>query len=139
MAMDVEQENEKIEKVALKEAKLYNCRFCEKTYGHKRSRDLHEVSLHINNGAFKCEICQKTFNYQINLSTHMKKVHKIEKSTKHICHLWSYSRSAPDNESDVENSEHVVKDSVEEVQDLTKSAIKVEQGQENDQVDPFEG
>lgn len=56
----------------------------------------------------------------------MKKVHKIEKSFKQK------------NESEVENSEIVVKDSIEEVQDLTKSAIKVEQCQENDEVDPFQ-
>ena len=64
----------------LPDSKLFPCYFCELSYLHKKSRDLHEIAIHLNKSSFKCEFCDKTFNYQNGLSAHIERIHKKVKN-----------------------------------------------------------
>ena len=77
-----EQEIEQ-EKTSYLSAK-FTCRFCTKTYKHKRTLTAHE-KVHLSEQNFVCQLCNKTFMHNKSLLRHKKAHSQEQKFSCQVC------------------------------------------------------
>ena len=59
--------------------KPYECKQCDKKFGHSQSLKDHILTVHKNQKPYPCKFCNKSYGNASNLRRHVKKAHQEEK------------------------------------------------------------